>query len=358
MCVFSSPSFDHHELVVFTEDQASGLKAIIAVHNTNLGAAVGGCRMYRYANDADALEDVLRLSRSMTYKSALAGLPMGGGKAVIIGDSATQKTPALLAAMGDFIEAQGGKYITAEDSGTSVEDMKVIAERTAYVSGLDENQSYGGDPSPYTAYGIYCGMKAALQYKLGKENFDQVRVAVQGVGAVGYYLTELLIKEGAKVYVADINQGNLQKTIALGAEPVHVDEIIGLDVDIFSPCALGATLNDESIPALKASIVAGGANNQIAQHRHGEMLREQDILYAPDFVVNAGGIIEIYHQRAGTPQQSRDHIAKIADTLLEICRISDDEGVATVDVAEKLAEAKFSSTAHKFSAAYASSNNA
>lgn len=358
MCVFSSPSFDHHELVTFTEDTDSGLKAIIAVHNSNLGPAVGGCRMYDYASDEDALEDVLRLSRGMTYKSALAGLPMGGGKAVIIGDHRTQKTPALLQAMGDFIEAQGGKYVTAEDSGTGVEDMKVIRQRTEYVSGVDDNHSYGGDPSPFTAYGIYCGMKAALQHHSGKDSLQGIKVAVQGAGAVGRYLSELLIKDGAKVFVADINQENLAKAVALGAEEVSVDDIIGLDVDVFAPCAMGAILNDETIPNLKAAIVAGGANNQIAEHRHGEMLRERGILYAPDFVINAGGIIEIHHQRSGTPELSRDHIAKIGDTLQQIFRMSDEQGIATVDVAEQLAEEKFRSSAHRYALAYASSNNA
>ena len=358
MSVFSSPSFDHHELVAFTEHQASGLKAIIAVHNTNLGPSVGGCRMYPYENDAQAIEDVLRLSRGMTYKSALAGLPMGGGKAVIIGDHRTQKTPALLEAMGDFINAQGGKYITAEDSGTCVEDMKVIGRRTEFVSGVDESQSFGGDPSPFTAYGIYCGMKAALKHKLGADELKDIRVAVQGAGAVGRYLSELLIKDGAIVYVADINQENLDKAVALGAKQVSVDEIIAMDVDVFAPCAMGAILNDETIASLKAKIVAGGANNQIAEQRHGEALRQLGILYAPDFVINAGGIIEIHHQRAGSADKSRAHVAKIGDTLNEIFRLSDEQQIATVDVAEQLAEAKFQSTAKMIGAAYANSNNA
>lgn len=344
MSVFSSPSFDHHELVSFTEDIASGLKAIIAVHNTNLGPAVGGCRMYPYANDDQALEDVLRLSRGMTYKSALAGLPMGGGKAVIIGDHRKQKTPALLEAMGDFINAQGGKYITAEDSGTGVEDMRIIGRRTSFVSGVDAKQSFGGDPSPFTAFGIYCGMKAALKYKLGKDDVNGIRVAIQGAGAVGRYLTELLLKDGATVLIADINQENLDKATAMGAQQVSADDIIALDVDVFAPCAMGAILNDITIPTLKASVVAGGANNQIAEHRHGEMLREQGVLYAPDFVINAGGIIEIHHQRVGTADQSRDHVARIGDTLTEIFRLSDEKGIATVDVAEQLARAKFQNT--------------
>ena len=358
MSVFSSPSFDQHELVAFTEDPVSGLKAIIAVHNTNLGPGVGGCRMFPYASDNDALEDVLRLSRGMTYKSALAGLPLGGGKAVIIGDHRTQKTPALLEAMGDFINTLGGKYVTAEDSGTGVADMKIMAQRTEFVSGIDEGQSFGGDPSPSTAYGIYCGMKAALKHKLGSDDVKGVRVAVQGTGAVGHYLTEFLIKDGAKVYASDISKENLDKAVALGAEQVNVDDIIGLDVDVFAPCAMGAILNDETIATLKAVVIAGGANNQLARHHHGEMLRKLGILYAPDFVINAGGIIEIHHQRSGSAEQSREHVAKIADTLAQIFTSSDEQKISTVEVAENLAKEKFESTASTIGAAYAKSNSA
>ena len=361
MSVFSSPSFDHHELVAFTEDPASGLKAIIAVHNSNLGPAVGGCRMYPYANDDEAVEDVLRLSRGMTYKSALAGLPMGGGKAVIIGDHRTQKSKALLEAMGDFINAQGGKYITAEDSGTGVEDMKIIGSRTQYVSGVDDSQSFGGDPSPFTAYGIYCGMKAALKHKLGSDDLKDIRIAVQGAGAVGRYLSDLLIKDGAAVYVADINQENLDKTVALGAQQISVDDIISMDVDVFAPCAMGAILNDKTIPTLKASIVAGGANNQLAERRHGEMLRTNNILYAPDFVINAGGIIEIHHQRSGTAEQSRAHVERIGNTLSQIFKLSDEQAISTVVVAEQLAEDKFLNKenydAAALSAAYTNANH-
>lgn len=358
MSVFSSPSFDHHELVSFTEDPASGLKAIIAVHNSNLGPAVGGCRMYPYSTDDDAVEDVLRLSRGMTYKSALAGLPMGGGKAVIIGDHRTQKTPELLRAMGDFIEKLGGKYVTAEDSGTTVKDMKVIGERTRFVSGVVDNHSYGGDPSPFTAYGIFCGIQAAIKHKLGKDSVRKVRIAIQGAGAVGRHLSELLMKDGAIVYVADLNQDNLDAAMALGAEAVPVEDIIGLDVDVFAPCAMGAILNNDSIAKLKASIVAGGANNQLARNQHGETLRQAGILYAPDFVINAGGIIEIHYQRTGESANSKAHISKIGDTLMDIFRLSDEQKVSTVAIAEQLAESKFRNGALKLSAAYSASNNA
>lgn len=358
MSVFSSPSFDHHELVAFSEHQTSGLKAIIAVHNSNLGPAVGGCRMFPYVSDEAALEDVLRLSRGMTYKSALAGLPLGGGKAVIIGDHRTQKTPALLEAMGDFIDTLGGKYITAEDSGTGVADMKIIGQRTKHVSGVDAEQSFGGDPSPYTAHGIFWGMKAALQHKLGSDEFNGVRVALQGAGAVGRYLAEQLIAEGAKVFVADINQENLDRVVAMGATQVGVDEIVAYDADVFAPCAMGAVLNDETIPTLQAKIVAGGANNQLAKQQHGEALRALGILYAPDFVINAGGIIEIHHQRMDTADLSREHVERIGETLAEIFALSDQQNLATVDVAERLAEAKFRSSALQLGAAYSVSNNA
>jgi leucine dehydrogenase len=344
MSVFSSPSFDQHELVAFTEDPATGLKAIIAVHDTHLGAALGGCRMFAYANDADALEDVLRLSRGMTYKSALAGLPMGGGKAVIIGDPYTQKSDALLEAMGEFIDTLGGKYITAEDSGTCVADMKIIKRSTSFVSGVNAEEKFGGDPSPFTAFGIYCGIKAALKHKAGLDSVNNISVAVQGAGTVGCYLIELLVKGGAEVFVADINHANLEKAALLGATPVAVDEILSLAVDVLAPCAMGGVINDESIATLRAKIIAGGANNQLAESRHGEYLRQQGILYAPDFVINAGGVIHIHHQHMGTVVDSRAHIENIGKTLLEIFTLSDKQNLSTVDVAEQMAEAKFKNT--------------
>lgn len=342
MSIFSSPSFDQHELVAFTEDPHTGLKAIIAVHNSNLGAALGGCRMYPYANDSEALEDVLRLSRGMTYKSALAGLPMGGGKAVIIGNPHTDKTEELLESMGRFIDTLGGKYITAEDSGTSVADMKIIARNTEFASGINDKDQFGGDPSPYTAFGIYCGIKAALRHKTGNDNLNNKRIAVQGAGVVGRYLIEQLVWEGAKVFVADIHQGAVEKARSIGATPVSTDEILKLNVDVLAPCAMGAILNDQSIPELNTRIIAGGANNQLAETRHGDQLRKKGILYAPDFVINAGGIIHIHHQHMGhSSNESREQIEKIGDTLLEIFETSDELSCSTVKVAEQLAESRF-----------------
>ncbi len=345
MSVFSAPSFDQHELVAFTEDADTGLKAIIAVHDTQLGAALGGCRMFPYASDAEALEDVLRLSRGMTYKSALAGLPMGGGKAVIIGDPHTWKTEALLESMGRFVNTLGGQYITAEDSGTCVADMQVIQRQTPFVAGVNERDPFGGDPSPFTALGIYCGIKAALNYKTGADSLNGIRVAVQGAGVVGRYLTERLIRDGARVFVADINPSNLAKATALGATQIPTDEILKLNVDVLAPCAMGAILNDDSIPALNTHIVAGGANNQLAEARHGEMLRQQGILYAPDFVINAGGVIQIHHQHRGTTDKSCSQIEKIADTLSTIFKLSTAQKLSTQKVAEQLAETKYKSVA-------------
>lgn len=336
-----SPSYDNHELVSFADDKASGLRAIIAVHNTNLGPAVGGCRMFPYASDAAALEDVLRLSRGMTYKSALAGLPMGGGKAVIIGDHRRDKSPELLRAMGRFIDSHGGKYITAEDSGTGVADMKIMGEETQYVSGVSDSQNFGGDPSPFTALGVFHGIQAALKHKHASAELDNVRVAIQGAGAVGHYLAKHLIEAGAKVYVADVNAENLQRTVALGAIAVGVDEVLSMDVDVLAPCAMGAVLNDQSIAQLRAPIVAGGANNQLAQARHAQMLLDNNVLYAPDFVINAGGIIEIYYQSQANSVDSTEHVRGIGETLEKIFELSRAQQLTTAAVAEQMAESIF-----------------
>lgn len=342
MSVFNSIAFDQHELVVFGHDEKAGLNAIIAVHNTQLGAAAGGCRMYPYLSTDQALTDVLRLSRGMTYKSAMAGLPFGGGKSIIIGDPKQDKTPALLHAMGDFINSLGGKYITAEDSGTSVDDMLIIGERTPYVSGIDNNTKYNGDPSPSTALGVFTGIKASVKHKLGLDKLTGIRVAIQGVGHVGYYLTELLVNAGAKVYVADISSDNTERVHQeFGAMVVSPEDIIGIEAEVFAPCAMGAIINDESIPSLNTSIVAGAANNQLAEARHADILQARDILYAPDFVINAGGIIDVYYQQS---QKGRDmmqeHIVAIGDTLMSIFERAERQKQSTNVVAEELARGK------------------
>lgn len=345
MNVFSHPDFDHHQQVAFVSDAVTGLQAIIAVHNTALGPAVGGCRMYPYASSDDALTDVLRLSRGMTYKSAMAGLPMGGGKSVIIGDPHRDKSPALFHAMGRAIAQLGGLYVAAEDSGTTTADLKQMQQTCPHISGTETASRYGGDPSPYTALGTFVGMRAALRHRLGVEDFDGVRVAVQGVGSVGYYLTKLLIDAGASVIAADVNAANLARVAALGAITAAPDYILQQDVDIVAPCALGGVINDEIIPQIRAPIVAGAANNQLATPRCAQLLAQRGILYAPDFVINAGGIIDIYYQRTGYDEAAVSaHVLRIENTLDTIFACSASTGETTDAVACRLAEGRINAS--------------
>ncbi|MBA6412799.1 Glu/Leu/Phe/Val dehydrogenase [Parahaliea sp. F7430] len=338
MSVFSAPAFDQHELVSFCSDRDSGLRAIIAVHDTTLGPGVGGCRMFPYASDEDALHDVLRLSRGMTYKSALAGLPLGGGKSVIIGDPRQDKTPALFRAMGDFVQSQSGRYVAAEDSGTSAADMRLIAERTAWVSGIDDNE-YGGDPSPNTALGLYLGMRCAVRHRLGVDSLEGLQVAIQGLGHVGYCLAAYLRNNGAQVYAADVNAANVQRAVDdLGVIALDVADILSQKVDILAPCAMGAVLNEQSIPKLRAGIVCGAANNQLATAENGAQLQDLGILYCPDFLVNAGGIIDVHHQRLGSAESvKQEHIGRIETTLAEVLRRADESRRSTHAIAEELA---------------------
>ncbi len=291
MTVFSRPDFDHHQSVHFHQDAASGLRAIIAIHNTNLGPALGGCRMWSYADDTEALDDVLRLSKGMTYKAAMAGLDFGGGKAVIIGDSRTQKTDGLIRAMARFIDSLGGAYHTGEDVGMTVADMDIMRQVTPYAHGVSDGS---GNPSPATAWGVFVGIRAAARHRLGSGELDGVKVAVQGLGNVGAALCRYLADAGARLTIADIDAEKVRAAQeAFGATAVVSDDIHRADVEIFAPCALGAGLNDATIPELKAAVVAGSANNQLAEARHGDILREKSILYAPDYVINAGGLIDI-----------------------------------------------------------------
>lgn len=294
--VFGQLSFSEHEQIVFCYDKDTGLKAIIGVHNTVLGPALGGTRMWKYQNEWEALNDVLRLSRGMTFKSALAGLNLGGGKAVIIGDAKTEKNPALMKAFAKYVHSLSGRYITAEDVGMETADMDLVHEVTPFVTGISESKGGSGNPSPVTAYGVYMGMKAAAKFKYGTDNLEGKKVLVQGVGHVGESLIEHLTKEGAKVVISDINEIKLlEVSNKYGASIFKGDDIFDADIDIYAPCALGATLNDASIAKLKATIVAGAANNQLADEvRHGEMLKNKGIAYAPDFLINAGGIINVY----------------------------------------------------------------
>ena len=347
MAVFSLSDFADHEQVVFVSDDKSGLKAIIAVHNSNLGPALGGCRMWPYASEEEAVRDVLRLSRGMTYKSAMANLKLGGGKSVIIGNPRTHKTPELLAAFARALEQLNGRYIAAEDSGTSVADMKYMTQFTQHVAGIHDKPSdagtRSGDPSPATAYGSFIGIKAAVKERLGRDSLDGLRVAVQGVGNVGFDLARQLKEAGAQLWVTDIHREPLvQAGKELGATVVAPDEIFGLDVDVFAPCALGAILNDSTIPQLKASIVAGAANNQLAEARHGVELMKRGILYAPDYVINAGGIIDVYHERIGFDRAALlKHIEGIHDNLMEVFERARAEERPTGEVADAIAEERF-----------------
>ena len=347
MAVFSLSDFADHEQVVFVSDDKSGLKAIIAVHNSNLGPALGGCRMWPYASEEEAVRDVLRLSRGMTYKSAMANLKLGGGKSVIIGNPRTHKTPELLAAFARALEQLNGRYIAAEDSGTSVADMKYMTQFTQHVAGIHDKPSdagtRSGDPSPATAYGTFIGIQAAVKERLGRDSLDGLRVAVQGVGNVGFDLARQLKEAGAQLWVTDIHREPLvQAGKELGATVVAPDEIFGLDVDVFAPCALGAILNDSTIPQLKASIVAGAANNQLAEARHGVELMKRGILYAPDYVINAGGIIDVYHERIGFDRAALlKHIEGIHDNLMEVFERARKEERPTGEVADAIAEERF-----------------
>ena len=351
MSVFTHREFDNHQQIAFFNDKKSGLKSIIAVHNTNLGPALGGCRMWPYGTEDEALTDVLRLSKGMTYKSALANLKLGGGKAVIIGDPRTEKSEDLLYAMGDFIEGLGGRYITAEDSGTSVADILKMGQRTGYVSGVDKASDHGGDPSPSTAYGVFVSLHEAVAYKLKRTNLEGLKVAIQGLGNVGYRLAEYLHKAGAELYVTDIVQANVDRAVReLNAIAVAGDKIFSVDVDVFAPCALGAAINDQTIERLKVSIVAGAANNQLASSIHGQILHDRGVLYAPDYVVNAGGIIDVYYQRKmlsadySAANYSTDLSTKvegIGATLREIFVRSDAENTPTFVIADRVAEERF-----------------
>jgi leucine dehydrogenase len=332
--------FDHEE-IVFCNDNATGLKAIICIHNTVLGPGLGGTRFYNYANDQDAITDVLRLARGMSFKSSIAGLNLGGAKAVIVGDPAKLKSEAFFRKFGRFIENLNGKYITAEDIGTTMRDMEYIKMETDHVVGLPEIKGGGGDPSPVTAYGVYMGMKASAKETWGSDSLAGKRISVQGIGKVGEHLVDHLTKEGAKVYISDVNQESLARVSKkYNAEVVAKDSIYGLDVDIFAPCAMGAILNNNNIEQIKAAIVCGAANNQLAdEHIHGKMLSDKNIHYAPDFLVNSGGIINVYSELIG---YNRDlalaQTENIYNQTLEIFKKAKDDLITTHQAALQIAE--------------------
>ena len=339
--VFGQPSFNDHEQVVFCHDKDTGLKAIIGIHNTVLGPAFGGTRMWKYANEWEALNDVLRLSRGMTYKSAISGLNLGGGKAVIIGDSKIDKTPEMMTRFGQFVHSLSGKYITAEDVGTTTADMDLIRDVTPHVTGISESRGGSGNPSPVTAYGVYMGMKAAARHQFGTDNLNGKKVLVQGTGHVGETLIDYLTKEGALVTVADINEARMQEMASkYGATIFTGDDVYAADVDIYAPCALGATVNDETINKLKAKVIAGAANNQLANEQvHGKVLQDKGILYAPDFLINAGGIINVYAEIVGYDKaEAMRRTENIYNTTLEIFALAETQGITTHQAAMAIAQ--------------------
>jgi Glutamate dehydrogenase/leucine dehydrogenase len=349
MSVFSARDFDDHEQVIFCSQASAGLKAIIAIHNTNRGPALGGCRMWPYRSEEEALRDVLRLSRAMTYKAAISNLDVGGGKSVIIGDPRKDKSETLFRAMGRAIGRVAPRYIAAEDSGTSAEDLKIMAEETPHVVGIMEKVTgeggrRSGDPSPITAYGTFLGLRAAVKYRLGREDLAGIKVALQGVGHVGYCLAKHLHEAGAKLWVSDIYQDRVKRAVEdFGATAVGADEIYSLAVDVFAPCALGGVINDNTVNRLHTQVVAGPSNNQLAEDRHGKALMERGILYAPDYVINAGGIIDVFYEHARIYDWDTmlRHVEGIYDTLMEIFKRSRTQGLPTNLVADQMAEARF-----------------
>jgi leucine dehydrogenase len=343
---WTEADFDRHELVQLVHDEPSGLTAIIALHSTHLGPAAGGTRFWHYADPQGAMRDVLRLSRGMSYKNAMAGLPMGGGKAVVLLDSKSPQTPEMLAAFGDAVEALDGRYVTAEDVGASEADMVAISRRTRHVCGLPVVEGdLGGDPGPFTALGVFLGIKAAAAHKLGSDSLAGLRVALQGCGSVGSGVARLLAREGADLTVADVDASKARRLAdEIGAAVTSSDEIIRTSCDIFSPNALGAILHDESVAGLDCSVVAGAANNQLSRPEHGQLLAERGILYAPDYVINAGGIInvglEYLHRERGEPSdidEVHERIAGIPLRLKQIWQQSDASGQPPDVVADRIA---------------------
>ena len=341
--VFQARSFREHEQVVFCHDEATGLKAIIGIHSTVLGPALGGTRMWNYQNENDAINDVLRLSRGMTYKASISGLDLGGGKAVIIGDSRKEKTDELMMAFGTYVDSLGGRYITAEDVGMTTHDMEMVKRSTDYVTGISEENGGSGNPSPVTAYGVFMGIRAAARYRWGSDNLDGRKVMVQGIGHVGEALVEHLTKAGAQVTVNDIHRDRvLDVAKKYGTEMYLGEAIFDQEMDIYAPCALGATVNSESIAKMKCGIIAGAANNQLADDEtHGAKLKDAGIDYAPDFLINAGGLINVNSEIAG---YGRDEIMRkteeIYDTTLRIFTESEQNEITTQAAALRIARSR------------------
>lgn len=331
--------YDYGE-VFFARDAASGMRAIVTVHDSRLGPALGGARFLSYAEDEDALVDALRLARGMTYKAALARVPHGGGKGVIIKPTAHFDRVAIFRAFGRFVESLGGYYITAEDSGTGLEDMEIVRTMTKYVTGVDIAHGGSGDPSPFTAFGVRRGIEACVKHKLGRDSLDGVRVAVQGVGHVGYHLCKELHGQGAKLFVADVDPLKAERAEReFDATVVPLDAIFDTECEVLSPCALGSALANHTVSRIKAKIVAGAANNQLALPKNGDDLHARGILYAPDYAINAGGLINVAQEVVGyDPNKARDRIRGVYDTILEICERSEKSGTPTYRIADMMVE--------------------
>lgn len=346
--LFDSLQSTNHEQVVICSDPSTGLKALIAIHDTTLGPALGGTRMWVYGNEQEAMKDVLRLSRGMTYKAAISGLNLGGGKAVIIGDSRKDKNEALFRSFGRFVDGLGGRYITAEDVGMSEKDMEWIFSETKYVTGIPKALGGSGDPSPVTAYGVYMGLKAAAKKAYGSDSLAGKSIALQGAGNVATHFAKRVAEEGAKLYISDIYEEkavNLAKQV--GGEVVKPEEIYGLDVDIFAPCALGGVINDETLSQFKCAVIAGGANNVLdVENVHGKALLEKGIVYAPDYVINAGGLINISSELEGYDvDRAFAKTAGIYDTVLRIVAYSEDNNIPTYQASNILAEKRIAEVA-------------
>ncbi|MAV65336.1 MAG: leucine dehydrogenase [Candidatus Marinimicrobia bacterium] len=343
MKVFDQIKSRGHEQVTYFHDPLTNLKAIVAIHSTVLGPSLGGCRMMKYESDDLALIDVLRLSKGMTYKAAISNLKLGGGKSVIIGDPRKTKSRDLLESFGSFIEGLNGRYITAEDMGTTVQDMEIIKNKTDYVTGMSELKGGSGDPSNFTSYGTYIGIKAAVSYKLKKDNLDGLSIFVQGLGSVGEKLISYLSKHDIKIYIDDIDKNKIESCVfKYNAIDVSDKDIYSLDVDIYSPCAIGATINDSSINKLKCKIVAGAANNILDNYdKHGKLLFKKGILYAPDYVINAGGLINIYNELGDYDKNSVfSQVDNIYDTLMDVFYKADELGLPTNIISDMIAEEK------------------
>ncbi len=340
MELFETIATTEHEQVAFFHSKEAGLKAIIAIHNTVLGPALGGLRMWPYKTEQEALDDVLRLSRGMSYKAAVAGLNLGGGKSVIIGDPAEDKSEALFRAFGRFVDSLNGRYITAEDVGIDVNDMEYVFQETDNVVGVHQVHGGSGDPSPFTAFGTVQGVRASLQRKYGNEEIGDFSYAVQGVGHVGFELVKLLRNEGAKVFVTDINQKSVQRCVdELGAEAVGLDDIYDVDADVFCPSALGGIVNEETIPRFKFKVVCGSANNQLATEECAEELENRDILYAPDYAVNAGGLMNVSIEFEGyNRERAKRMMRTIYYNVSQIFKIAERDNITSAQAADRLAQ--------------------